>query len=283
MVVRIGTDSTSDISQKKAEELGIKVVPLEVQFGKKGPDNKNPYLKDGVEIMSEEFYNRFVEEGGRTTQPSPETCYQIFAKFPKNDPIAMLTLSSKLSGTYNSAIVAGERREKEGGARVEVINTDSVSGGLAILAEKALAMSRAGMSLKEIVREIEQLRKKIRLYASFDTLTYLRDGGRIGKAKAFAGNLLHVKPIVAVKDGEIVPISQRERSLENAISFFADRLPVSAERAHIMYAQDTALLPLLRSLMESKYPGLKITQSQLGPVLGVYSGRVFYGAVVLEK
>lgn len=192
MKVRIITDSTADVTPEVDSRLLR--VPLTVNFG------EEEYI-DGVTITNVEFYEKLVESGvlPHTSQATPAAFAQVFAEIAQaGESAVVITLASRLSGTYQSAVMAAQDYEN-----IFVVDSGTVAIGSGILAELALRMVDAGMSAQAIAQALEEEKKKIRVVALLDTLEYLKRGGRISKTVAFAGGLLNIKPVVALQDGEI--------------------------------------------------------------------------------
>lgn len=192
MKVRIIIDSTADVIPEIRERLTV--VPMTVCFGDK------EYIS-GVNLTHEEFYEKLVE-----TDEMPTTSQATLAVFDKyfkevaesGDSAVVLTLASKLSGTYQSAVIAAGEYDN-----IYVVDSESVTIGSGILAEYALQLADSGMSAKDIAEILDREKKKILIVAMVDTLEYLKKGGRVSKTVAFAGGLLNIKPVISVCDGEI--------------------------------------------------------------------------------
>jgi DegV family protein with EDD domain len=212
MTVKIVTDTLSDIPDDLAAELGITLIPLTVSFGHES-------FLDRIEITSEQFYKRLVRESNlpTTTQPPPVTFANAYKKLAEEtDEILVVTLSSKLSGTYQSALNA--KNMVNGGCRIEIIDSQKIimSFGLAVIAAAKMANAEAG--LEEIITGLKARLNNSQLVAYFDTLKYLAKGGRVGKAQGLVGSLLSVKPILTIKDGEMAPLT-RVRSKAAGIDY----------------------------------------------------------------
>lgn len=193
MKIRIVTDSTADLTDEIKEQLYV--VPLTVRFGEKE-------YTDGIDITHKEFYERLVEsdELPSTSQASPADFENVFRKCTENgETVVAITLSSKLSGTYQSAMIAA--REFDG--KAFVVDSKSVAIGTGILVQLALELTKRGISAQELVACLEAERELVRVVALLDTLEYLKRGGRISKTAAFAGGLLAIKPVVCIENGEI--------------------------------------------------------------------------------
>ena len=192
MSVKIIVDSTTDLLPSIREQ--VTVVPLTVCFGQEE-------FTDGVTITHEQFYEKLVECDvlPTTSQASPAAFIRVLSEtLAPGDSALILTLSSELSGTYQSAVIAAGEFEE-----VFVVDSSSVAIGTGILTEYALECVKKGMSAKEIAEEIERKKKDVCVIAMLDTLEYLNKGGRISSTAAFAGGILNIKPVVNIENGRI--------------------------------------------------------------------------------
>ena len=193
MAVRIIVDSTVNVSADSTQKLEI--VPLTVRFGEEE-------FIDGVTIDHKAFYEKLIECDmlPTTSQASPAAFAEVFEKVTAaGDTAVVLTISSKLSGTYQSAVIAAQ----DYGQKIYVVDTRSAAIGSGILAELALELAAGGMDAAAIAQQLELQRDKVCIVAMLDTLEYLKKGGRISKAVAFAGSLLSIKPVISLDGGEI--------------------------------------------------------------------------------
>ena len=213
MAIRIITDSASDILPKEAEKLNIKVLPLKTYFG------EEEYL-DGVTITNAEFFQKLVESDvmPTTSQLAPYEYEDAFREaIEAGDEVISISLSSKLSGSYQSASIAAE----EFGDAIALVDSENVSLGEWTLVQLAVRLRDEGKSKQEIVNILEEKKKKIRVIALLDTLEYLKKGGRISSAAAFAGTLLSIKPVVTVEDG-VVAVLGKARGSRNGNNMLMD-------------------------------------------------------------
>lgn len=192
MKVRLIVDSTADLIPDLKNKLTV--VPLTVHFG-------NEEYIDGVTITHKEFYEKLVESDvlPSTSQATPAAFEKVFEEVSKaGESAVVITLSAKLSGTYQSAMIAAESYEK-----IYVVDSDSVAIGTGILVELAMGLADSGMDARSIAQKLEEEKKNVRIIAMVDTLEYLKRGGRVSKTVAFAGGLLNIKPVLSVSAGEI--------------------------------------------------------------------------------
>ena len=191
MKTRIIADSTADLLPEIREQ--VRVVPMTVRFGEEE-------FVDGVNLDHKTFYEKLVESDvlPTTSQATPDAFLQVFEQIPAGEEAVVITLSSKFSGTFQSACIAAEDFEN-----VYVVDGGSAAMGGGILVELALRYAQEGCSAKEIAEKLKEEKKKVCIVALVDTLEYLKKGGRISKTVAFAGGLLNIKPVLSVEDGEI--------------------------------------------------------------------------------
>lgn len=201
MPVRIITDSTVDIADKYSNLFTV--VPLTVTFGEKD------YI-DGVTINKQEFYQKLVSspELPKTSQATPAAFADVFRDLQeKGDEAVVITVSSRLSGTYQSACIAAEDFPN-----VRVVDSKNVSIASGVLAEYALRCAEEGMGLDELASHLSKKRDDVGLVAMVDTLEYLKKGGRISGAAALAGGVLGIKPVVTTRDGELAVLGKARGS-----------------------------------------------------------------------
>ena len=206
MSVKIICDSASDITQKEAKEWDVIVLPLKTIW-------EGKEYQDGVSMEPKEFYERLVEtdELPTTSQVTPYEFEEAFRKVIENgDTAVCLTVSSKLSGTYQSAVIANE----EVGYKVELVDTLNVALGENVLVKRAIQLRDEGKSASEIAQILQEEKEKVRLVALLDTLEYLKKGGRVSQTTAFAGTVLNIKPVVGIVDG-VIEVLGKARGSKN--------------------------------------------------------------------
>ncbi len=200
--IRIITDSGSDLPQGYNEK--ITVLPMSIRFGDKE-------FKDGVDITTKEFYERLIEsdELPTTSLISPGTFGDAFNTATENgEKVIVITIAGKLSGTYQSAVLAAAEYEGE----VFVVDSKNVATAEQILVLRALELIEEGLSAEEVASRLEEEKEKIHIVALLDTLEYLKKGGRISSAVAFVGGALSIKPVVTCRDGEVAMIGKARGS-----------------------------------------------------------------------
>ncbi len=191
--ITIITDSASDLSQNNKN--GITVLPMTISF-----DNET--YEDGVTLTPDNFYMKLIESSTlpKTSQVSPYAFSEAYEKaLEHSDQVIVITLSSKLSGTYQSACIAAEDYQD----KVYVIDSENVTVGEQLLINYAFSLIQQGLDAKAITQQLNTIKKRIHLVALLDTLEYLKKGGRISGSAAFLGNILSIKPVIAIADGEV--------------------------------------------------------------------------------
>lgn len=227
MAIRLIADSTCDITIKDCERKGIDLIPLKVTI------DGDTYL-DKYELTNEDFYSRLAKatDVPVTTLAGPHDFLERFCACPDDD-IICITLSSKLSGTYQSAVIA---KAETGRDNIYVIDSCSVSLGAGLLIELAVEMAEKGEKAADIAEKLEKLAPEIELYAVVDTLKYLVKGGRLGKASGAVGSLLGIKPVLRIKDGVIENVG-KERGMAKALA----KMKALAEENHNIMDENTAI------------------------------------------
>ena len=200
MSVKIMIDSGSDITEEEAKKLGLLLVPIQVRF-------ENEEYLDGVNLLPTEFYNKLTssKEMPQTSLINSYRWTEEFEKATKNgDEVVVITLSSRISGTYNAAVESA----KNFSGKVFVVDSLNAALGERLLGLYALELAKKNLSAKEIASLLNEQKTKIRLFAVIDTLKYLKKGGRISATTAFFGEMLSIKPIVSVIDGKVEVIGK---------------------------------------------------------------------------
>ena len=277
MSVKIVTDSTADLPPGLAEKLGIVVVPLCVKFG-------TDVYRDGVDLQADEFYRRLVSSPSlpATSVPPPGVFVEAFTRASKGgNSVLSIHLSSKLSGTFECArLASGDLRD----ARVEVVDSETVSMGLGLIVIKAAEEARAGGSLDEVMLSVRNSMNRCHVIGALDTLEYLQKGGRIGRAAAFLGNVLNVKPLLSVRDGEVHPLERvrtRRRALDRICELALELQPF--DEVAVLNSAAAEEADRVASCLAGVFPPVLIHRSSFGPVLGTYVGPGAVGIAVLQK
>ena len=267
MTIRIVTDSSADLPAELAQELGITVVPLYLRFGEE-------VYRDRVDISEDEFYERLTHDPihPSTIQPSPQDFADVYQKLlPEADGIVSIHISSKLSGTCNSALQGTELIEKK--CPIEVVDSKVLTMSLGLIVIAAAKVAKAGGDMRQVLEGVEQAISNVHLLGLLDTLKYLALGGRIGKAKALLGSVLNVKPILTLKDGEVMPAGQvrsRSKGIDRLVDFV--RNAANIEDLAVVYNTTPDEAQALQERIGSIFTKEKITLARIGPMLGVHFG-----------
>jgi DegV family protein with EDD domain len=265
----IVVDSTADFPEAPQRFPNWRVVPLYVRFGEES-------YRDYVELEPEEFYARLrtASETPTTSQPTPGDFLATYEELGGYERILSLHIAAKLSGTIESARAAAQVL---GGDRVRAIDSESASAAIAMLGLAIQRRLERGTSDEEVDALVERYRHETGLLFTVDTLEYLARGGRIGRARAWAGELLNIKPILSIRDGEVLPVKRvrgnRKAFLEFASAFEAATSDVPTLRAGIAHAEAPERVEALVQLVGRSRPQAEIELvTTLGPVVGAHAG-----------
>lgn len=276
MAVHVVTDSTADLAPALAAELGISVVPLLVHFGEEA-------YRDGVDLDAVAFLEQLQKSPvlPRTTQPSPAAFEEVYGRLLQSeDQVVSIHISAKLSGTLNSVLVAREGLGRQGA--IEIVDSQWTSMALGIIVLRAAKVARDGGTLEEVVQVAQEAIQGMHLRFFCDTLEYLQRGGRIGRAAAFLGGLLNVKPLLAMEDGEIRPV-ERVRTRGRALARlreWAESFPQVREFGvfHTASGEDAQAL---RHSLSQRFPQAVSHFGHIGPVIATHVGPGVVGVAVL--
>lgn len=276
MTLRIVTDSTCDLPREAIQALGITVVPLSIFFG-------DEELMDGVDIQADQFFRRLGRDPHMptTAQPAPALFARAYQRLVDEGATEILSihLSAKLSGTMESARIGAEGIE---GARIERLDSGSVSLGLGIGVMEAAKAARAGRGLDEVRAFAADIYRRTHIYVTLDTLEYLRRGGRMSRGQELLGTLLKVKPVLSVQDGEVVPVGRvrtRQRAIEDILSRCSDLRPL--EHLSIIHSTTTEEANYMRDRLAALDANASITVGRITPVVGVHGGPGVLGVAVV--
>lgn len=268
MSIKIVTDSTSDIPKELIDFYNIDVVPLTVNFKDKS------YL-DKIEIDTNEFYSKLKEcdKLPTTSQASPSLVYDVINKnLVEGHEVIGIFLSSKFSGTFNSAITA--KYMANNSVNVHLIDSKTACLGTCLLVLEACKMVREGKCCNDILKRIEILKDKVIVFGKLETLKYLEKGGRLTKGMALAGTLLNIKPILKVYNSKVEVVDKvrgKNRSikwLENKI----DELDLDNKTIGIYHSENEDDLEKLSNYVIDKFKNVTIIKGQIGPVIGTHLG-----------
>lgn len=277
-MVRIVTDSTSDLTGEIARALSITVVPLYVNFG-------NESYQDNVDLTTDEFYRKLASSAilPTTSSPSPGSFADVYDRLAEEtDEILTITISSKLSASYKTAVDGARLRKRK--CRVEIIDSLSAIVGLGLIVISAAKAAQAGYSLDEVIRVTKSSMQRVEFRIAFDTLEYLRRGGRIGAAQAFLGSMLKVNPILTIKDGMtegVARLRSRVRAMDYLYDFaksFADIEEMAIEDANTPEDVEN-----LVDRLSVRFPRERIYRMKVSPVIGTHVGPRVIGLGILPR
>ncbi|MGE5678986.1 MAG: DegV family protein [Pseudomonadota bacterium] len=267
--IYIVTDSTADIPKTLDEAGEIIVVPLNVTHGGKT-------YRDGIDLTVDGLLEilKTSEETPKTSQVNPQSFYNIYSELLKDDCyIISFHLSSQLSGTYQSAVIA---KEMLGSDRIFVIDSKSISMGTAFLAIEALRMVRNGQDVHYIVSKVTELSNRVRAIFAVDTLEYLKKGGRVSPAQAAIGTMLNIKPLICMKDGKL-EVFDKVRGLKKALKRLVSHMVEDGVDKDMLFApghadNNEAMLEFKKMVEEETGITGAYTTFTVGSVVAVYSG-----------
>ena len=277
MTVKVVTDSASDIPVQLVQELGITVVPIYIAFGEK-------CYRDGVDIAENEFYDRLALNSvfPTTSVPSPKDFADVYNRLAdETDEIISIHVTSKESGTYNSALLGKELVDKE--CRIEVVDSLSVSMGLGLMVIAAAREALSGASLEQIAEVVRRSISRMHILILVDTLKYVIKGGRLSKPHGFLGSVLRVKPLLALRDGDIV-LSSVARTKEMAMERMHEFARGFTNVREIAVAYTTIYDEALdfTNRLKEAFPDVPIYLARVGPSLGTHAGPGAMGIGIRE-
>ena len=277
MSITLISDSTMDLSPENVEKYNIKIVPLKVIFGEE-------VYKDYFEMQGRKFYEKLMpsKEIPKTSQPSPNDFVEEYKKY-KYDTIISIHISSKFSGTYQSACIARNILAEQD---ITVIDSKSTSLGLGLMLIKIAKMIKEGRKKEEIITTIYRIIEQIKVFFTVDDLIYLERGGRIGKAQAFLGSLLEIKPILFLKDGEIIPYEKVRTKKKLVQRMFEILKYYVGDGKGYMLAIGDANVPEIKeeiyNEVKRNYNFDEIILSEIGAVIGTHTGPGTWGIAFLK-
>jgi len=266
-MIKAVTDSTADLPRNVASEFGIEVLPVYIIWNNKS-------FRDGVDMNTKEFYQRLInsETLPTTSQPTIADFQNVYNELAgQYNGIVSVHISSKLSGTYNTALQAV--KSLKGNCPVEVIDSQFNSIGLGLIAIGAARVAKAGKNLKEVAQETKLAISQVRMLGVFDTLKYVIAGGRISKSVGGILSILNIKPMLTFKNGEVVHAGVARtysKAMERLIAFVKMNLPV--QELAIVHSAAFAAAQKLKQDLGKFFPEDKILVNQLGAALGTHGG-----------
>lgn len=282
MAVRIVVDSAADYETKELEERGIERVSMPICFGEED-------YRDGITLSKSLFYEKLLERKcfPKTSQPSPQDFFELFSEIIKaGDSAVVILVSAALSGTCQSANIAREMCDAP--ERIHIIDSNTVASAIRLLADEAVRLRAAGRSCGEIVEQIEQLKKRVRIIAAVDTLEFLAKGGRISKLTAEIGNLANLKPLVTVSEEGLVSMWGKALGKAKACctlykQMIADE-PDFGFPVIMVYSHDMDNCERMYEKLHSL--GIPVSREnavEIGPTIGTHVGDGAFGVAYVKR
>lgn len=267
--IKIVTDSTSYISKDYVDREDVSVVPLNYIFD-------GLTFKEGFKGEYDEFFIKLSNSNlfPTTSQPSTGDFYNVFEEALRDyDEIIAILLSSKLSGTYNSAVLASNMLEDK---RITIIDSQTAASNLRFLVEDAVEMAKSGEKSEDIVEFINNKKQNMHISLTTDTLEYLRRGGRLSSIQSTVGNILNIKPIIQLRDGEL-ELVEKIRGKNKAISKILSFIDNDVNRIGICHILNMEEALKIRDILMERFPNIEISIDELGPVVGSHLGPKMIG------
>ena len=280
MAIRIIADSSADLTTQEAEALHVHIVSMSIQFGDRS------YL-DGVDLSKPEFYQLLAagKDSPTTAQPTPADFLTPLEEAKEaGDEAVVIPLSSQLSGTYQSAVIAKDMCEY---SPIQVVDSRSASAGIHLLVEEACRLRDSGASVQEIAQALEALKGRVRIFALIDTLEYLRRGGRLSNLQASLGTVTKLKPVISVREGAVMVVGKAfgvSAAMKQLLRFLAEHPVDNSFPAYALYSDDESrvddFIPRLREL--DLLPK-ELRRWSIGPTIGTHIGPGAVGMAYIEK
>ena len=277
MAIKIVTDSVSDLPPALASANDVTVIPAYVIIG-------NETYRDGLDLSADRFYERLgtLSRLPTTSQPTVADFLEVYQRLlDQGHQIVSIHCSSKLSGTVNSATQA--KAALGDASQIEIVDSQIASAAQALAVLNAAEWAREMSDFHELARRMRQSLNRYQTYFVVDTLEFMQKGGRIGKASAFLGGMLKVKPILTVRDGEVHPVERprsRERARSRLIELIRNLAPV--RQLNVIYSTDRVQALAIRAELAEMVDPEHLVESRFGPVLGTYLGPNALGVAVTQ-
>ena len=281
--IAILADSSCDFTPERAQKAGFSVVPLQVTF------EDGSVYRDGIDLTSEEFFKKLAasKQLPKTSQPTIETWMDAMKQFADYDDIIVITVSGKVSGSLSGASMARRmlREEENFRPNIHLIDSMTASGAVAGFALEAVRMVREGCRAQEILNRLLYLQNHLAVYFIFDSLEYLRKGGRIGKATALAGKVMGIEPLLTFFEGEpknVDKVRGVQAGCKKLVEGFLQR---AADLHHVMVISSCApeRVEMITRMLQTHISDIAITYVEIGAVIGTYVGPGGIALVYEEK
>ena len=280
MAIRIVTDSSADLPAHLAERWNITVLPCYVVA-----DDQT--YRDGIDISADEFYHRLPSYNRlpTTSQPSAADFQTVYGDvLSQGHQVVSVHISGKLSGTLNSAEQARSALADDAAAGIEIVDSQLASIPLGLVAIEAAHRSQNSDSHQQVAEGVRRDLPLARAFFVLDTLEYLQKGGRIGKAQAFVGSILNVKPILTIRDGEAHPMERprnRERAIRRLVELTRELAPL--RQLAVIHSTEPQEAEVFRDNLSGFLPPEEIIMARFGPTLGTYLGPKALGVALIRS
>ena len=262
-MITIVTDSSSYFKKNEAQDLGIKIIPINYTV-------HNQSYSESFSDQNGDFENLLKGKGNYTTShPNMAAFLSCFEEeLRKDHEVLCITISSRLSGAYGTAYMAAKQTESN---NIAVFDSQFTAGGLYLLVKETKKLIEKGLKLQEILKELPAIRDRITIAFSVDDIEPLRNSGRIGFVRMSVGTFLNLKPILLCKDGAIISDSI-VRGKTEIIKRFVDKISANTQDVVISYIGDNHMASNLYHVIKETFPHITITLQKVGPVLGIHLG-----------
>ena len=278
-MIRILVDSSSDYLREEAAANHIELIPISIVIGEKT-------YTDGIDIDRDQFFRLLTQSKDfpKTTQPSPQAFLDIFRDVKeKGDDLIYISLSSALSGTYQSAMLAKDMVKYD---NIYIVDSLSATYTIKIMADYACSLCREGLLAKEIVEKLENIKSKVKVLAALDTLEYLAKGGRLNKGVAAIGDLANIKPIITLtEEGEVGVLNKaigRNKAIHHILQHLQEWGVDTDFPMYIIYSYGTENCEKFEERLASENYTLE-KRMQIGPTIGTHIGPEAFGVVFVRR
>lgn len=281
-MVRVFTNSVCDLTPAQAEELGVTMIPDMIAFG------PGEQYRNNEQIDPPTLYKKLAEsdELPTTAHPNLDQYMQAFRSVDNGDEILCISLTSKMSGSYNTACSACRLLQEQGFATpIRVYDSLQVSFGLAVLVRQAARLARQGADMAAILAALDELRPRVGVYFVMESLENARRGGRVGAIRVLAADLFKVKPILVFRDGlvrDIGIVRGYDNAVDRVLNLYRERARFGGE-VYLFHADRTGLAESVRDRLLQIDPDARITIGWVGAVIGIYTGPGALGLAFEQK
>lgn len=278
-MIRIMVDTSADYTVEETKEKGIGLLPIHITMGDKD-------YRDAYDLTKEEFYDLLTgsSEFPKTSQPSLQDLLDAFEEAKENgDELIYITLSSSLSGTYQSAVLAKNMAEYD---KIYLVDSLTATHMVRVLADHAKKLADDGVSAEKIVEELEDLKGRVKVYAALDTLEYLYKGGRLSKTSAVLGEMARIKPLITVNtNGEVAVVGKcmgKNKAITTLMKMIGDSQIDPDFPRYSVYTQGLENSDIFENRVRES--GIEITERyQIGATIGAHIGPGVFGLIFVEK